>query len=118
MINYNGRRFRKAIADPGHDAPVALYRQENDLVWAEFTGGEVRRGALAGTCAPDGTIDFAYSMVLADGAVISGRSISTPELLPDGRIQLNERWERYGQHAEQGTSSIVEVVDEREGNKQ
>jgi hypothetical protein len=53
-----------------------------------------------------------------DGAVISGRSISTPELLPDGRIQLNERWERYGQHAEQGTSSIVEVVDEREGNKQ
>jgi hypothetical protein len=116
-INYDGRRFGKVTADPGHEVPVALYRQENDLVWADFTGGEVRRGALAGTCAQDGTIDFAYSMVLTDGAVISGRCVSTPEFLPDGRIQLNERWERYGKHAEQGTSSIVEVIGDRERNQ-
>jgi hypothetical protein len=111
MINYDGRKFCAVGVDPGPGAPTAIYRQENDLVWAEFTGGDVRRGSLAGTCAEDGTIDFAYSMVLASGAVVSGRSVNTPEFLPDGRIQLNEQWERYGQNADQGISSIVEVVE-------
>jgi hypothetical protein len=37
--------------------------------------------------------------------------VSIPEILPDGRIKLNERWERYGRHADQGTSTIVEVVE-------
>jgi hypothetical protein len=80
-------------------------------VWAEFQGGEVRRGSLTGLCAEDGTLDFAYTMVLGTGAVISGRNVSIPEILPDGRIKLNERWERYGRHADQGTSTIVEVVE-------
>jgi hypothetical protein len=109
VIDYDGRRFRAPHAGP--DASTALYRQRGDLVWAEFEGGDVRRGSLTGLCAPDGTLDFAYTMVLASGAVISGRNVSTPELLPDGRIKLNERWERYGRHADRGTSTIVEVFD-------
>jgi hypothetical protein len=111
MINYDGRTFRKLTTGPVADAPTTLYRQEDDLVWAELTGGGVRRGALAGTCGEDGTIEFAYTMVTASGAVISGHSTNTPEFLPDGRIRLNEVWERYGAHAEQGTSAIVEVTD-------
>lgn len=109
MINYDGRRFRKVSTDP--DAPVTLYHQQGDLVWADLYGGGVRRGALTGRCTADGTIDLAYTMVRHDGAVISGHSTNTPEFLPDGRIQLNERWERYGAHAEQGVSHIVEVTD-------
>lgn len=108
MINYDGRRFQKVTSDP--DAPVTLYRQKDDLIWAELTGGGVRLGSLTGKCAEDGTITMAYTMVLQSGAVISGHSVNTPEFLPDGRIRLNEKWERYGEHAERGTSSIVEVT--------
>lgn len=115
MINYDGRRFRAADADPDGRAPVALYRQDGDLVWGEFAGGEVRRGSLAGTCEPDGTIDFAYCMVRADGRVISGRCVSTPQLLVDGRIRLHETWERYGQHADRGTSYLEEVAQADRG---
>ena len=111
MIDYNGRRFRKMTTGPDHEAPTTLYRQEGNIIWAELTGGGVRRGALTGLCSEDGTIDMAYTMVLASGAVISGHSVNTPEILADGRIRLNEKWERYGTHAEAGTSSIVEVVD-------
>jgi len=110
MINYDGRRFGKDSAKSGRAESTALYRQDGDLVWAEFMGGEVRRGSLAGLCDEQGVIDFAYTMVLATGEVISGRSVNTPEILPDGRIQLNEVWERYGEHAERGISAIVEVV--------
>jgi hypothetical protein len=109
MINYDGRRFRP-VGDGGTTiGRVAVYRQEGDLLWGEFTGGHVRRGALAGTCSPDGVLDFAYCMVLDTGEVVSGHCTSTPRVLDDGRIELDEVWERYGEHADAGTSRLEEV---------
>lgn len=107
MIDYDGRRFR--AVGHGEDAPTATYRQSGDLLWAEFSGGHARRGSLTGLCAADGTLDFAYTMVLDGGEVISGRCTSTPEVLDDGRILLHEQWERYGAHASSGVSQIEEV---------
>ncbi|MFH0518985.1 hypothetical protein ACHBTE_17670 [Streptomyces sp. M41] len=107
MINYDGKRFRKVTAGP--DAPVAHYRQEGDLVWGSSAGADVRRGSLTGLAAPDGTLTFAYTMVLADGRTVSGRCESVPEVLPDGRIRLHETWERYGPDADRGTSAIEEL---------
>ncbi len=106
MINYDGRRFRPV--GPEGDR-VAVYRQDGDLLWGEFSGGRARRGTLAGTCEPDGRLDFAYCMVLDSGEIISGRCHSTPRLLADGRIQLDEQWERYGRHAATGTSQLEEI---------
>jgi hypothetical protein len=107
MIDYDGRRFR--AAGDGPDGATATYHQSGDLLWAEFSGGGTRRGALNGRCAPDGRLEFTYSMVLTTGEVIAGRCVSTPELLDDGRIRLYERWERYGSHAASGVSELEEI---------
>lgn len=104
MINYDGRRFRK----PGSDT-IAVYHQDSDIVWVEFAGGEVRRGSITGTCAPDGTLHLGYTMVLAGGEVVCGRTVNTPEVSENGRIRLREVWERYGPHADTGVSYIEEV---------
>ncbi|MFH8344273.1 hypothetical protein [Streptomyces sp. NPDC018045] len=109
MINYDGRRFRPVGADAGESGRVAVYHQEGDLLWGEFTGGDARRGVLTGVCAPDGALEFAYCVVLADGAVVSGRCRSRPETLADGRVRLAERWERFGAHAASGVSCIEEI---------
>jgi hypothetical protein len=111
MINYDGRRFRPAGDEPGDGGRVALYRQEGDLLWGEFAGGHARRGTLAGRCADDGTLDFAYCMVLDSGEVISGHCRSTPVVLTDGRIRLREVWQRYGTHADHGDSWLEEIAD-------
>jgi hypothetical protein len=108
MINYDGRLFRPADED-GAEAPVARYHQDGDVVWAEFGGGRVRRGSIAGTCAPDGALRFGYCMVLADGELILGSCDSVPDLLDDGRIRLTERWQRYRPHAATGVSCLEEV---------
>lgn len=108
-IRYDNRTFRVADAAPGVEVPMARYRQEGDVVWAEFAGGKVRRGSLAGTCAPDGVLRLAYCMVLAGGDVVSGSCVSTPMVLGDGRIRLAERWERYGPNAAAGLSYLEEV---------
>ncbi|MEU4832216.1 hypothetical protein [Streptosporangium sp. NPDC023615] len=109
MIDYNGRRFTTGGVPSSESHPIALYRQHGDLLWGEFSGGHARRGSLTGLCAPDGTLDFAYTMVLDTGAVVSGHCRSTPELLPDGRVLLHETWERFGAHASRGVSLLEEI---------
>ncbi|HEV2780952.1 MAG TPA: hypothetical protein VGX25_16330 [Actinophytocola sp.] len=109
MISYEGRLFRKA---GGGDGTVARYRQDGDLVWADFTGGKVRRGTVTGTCSPDGTLRLAYTMVLDTGEVISGHTVNVPQWQPDGRLVLREEWQRYGEHATSGVSYLEEVLSE------
>jgi len=109
VIDYDGRRFRPVLDEHAGDGRVAVYHQDGDLLWGEFLGGKARRGALTGTCAPDGRLDFAYCMVTDAGEVISGRCRSTPLLLADGRIRLDEQWQRYGRNAASGTSRIEEI---------
>ncbi len=106
MINYDGRRFRKA---GGGDGTVACYRQDGDLVWADIAGGQVRGGKLVGTCGPDGTLQLAYAMVHGSGEVISGHTVNTPQPDADGRLVLSEEWERYGHNAATGISYLEEV---------
>lgn len=109
MINYDGKRFHPVTGGGPEESRVAVYHQDGDLLWGEFLGGKARRGALTGTAAPDGALDFAYCMVLDDGQVISGHCRSTPKVLDDGRIRLDEVWERFGEHASSGVSTIEEI---------
>ncbi|HEX8096116.1 hypothetical protein [Jatrophihabitans sp.] len=107
-IDYDGRRFSPVPATSAH-ATIAHYHQQQDLLWAEFAGGEVRRGSIAGTSAPDGVLRFAYCMVLAGGELITGVCRSIPEVLADGRIRLTEHWERFGAGAASGISTLEEL---------
>jgi hypothetical protein len=109
MIDYDGRRFRAAGPGAPAEAPVAVYRQSGDLLWAEFSGGGVRRGSLTGIRRHDDTLEFTYTMVLQDASVLAGHCVSTPQTLPDGRLRLHERWERYGAHAATGVSELEEI---------
>jgi hypothetical protein len=108
MIDYDGRRFSPVTDVPGHQ-PVAHYHQSADLVWGEFAGGDVRRGTLVGTTAPDGVLQFAYCMVFDSGKVVTGLCRSVPKLLADGRVRLTEYWERYGPDAGSGMSTLEEL---------
>ena len=121
-IDYEGKVFRSSAAETasGGDTPIGRYHQSGDLVWAEFSGGAVRQGFLVGHRDRAGRIDFAYCQLLRDArgeraeTVISGRCVSTPEILPDGRIRLREDWERFGPAAARGVSHIEEVRDVEE----
>lgn len=107
MLDYNGKKFRKTGSET---SPVTVYRQDGDVVWSEFAGGEVLRGSTAGTRAADGTLHLGYTIVLAGGEIISGHTVNTPEVTEDGRVRLREVWERYGPHAATGVSYLEEVT--------
>jgi hypothetical protein len=99
----------RPVTDSALPTPVAHYHQAGDLLWGEFSGGDVRRGSLAGTCDVDGVLRFAYCMVQADGEYVTGYCRSVPELLADGRIRLTEYWERFGAGASTGVSALEEL---------
>lgn len=105
-IDYHGRRFR---ALGGGDGTCAEYHQHDDLVWAVFEGGRVRRGTITGTCDERGVLRLAYTMVLHTGEVIAGHSTNTPQRV-DGALVLREVWQRYGEHAATGVSYLEEIA--------
>lgn len=95
-INYNNRFFRGVTNSPGGDVnsdTVFHYRQRGDVVWATYEGGAVRFGTLTALVLSDGRLDMRYQQVGANGTFKTGRCISVPDVLPDGRVLLHESWQ-------------------------
>jgi len=113
VIDYNGRQFRSTATETavaGGGGPIGHYHQDGHIVWAEFVGGRVQRGSLAGTCDADGVLSLAYAQILDDGEVVAGICTSRPELLPDARVRLYEHWRRFD--GSTGISVIEELPRE------
>jgi hypothetical protein len=112
MIRYDGRLFRSVENSAGGDVGSATtfhYRQEDDVVWATYSGGSVRFGTLLATVDADGNLDMRYQHVSVDGQFKTGRCQSRPEKLPDGRLRLHERWQWTGGADGEGVSIIEEI---------
>ena len=111
-INYNDRTFRSISnsesGEVGTDT-VFHYHQEGAVVWAEYQGGEIARGQLIAVCAEDGVLDMRYQHINARGELMTGTCRSTPELLPDGRLRLYEKWQWTSGDGSAGESVIEEI---------
>jgi hypothetical protein len=112
MADYDGRAFwpTGSLPPPDGRPPIGRYHQDGDVVWAEFSGGQVRAGRLVGTVRADGTIDAAYCLVPTEGPPAAAMCVSTPTVLADGRIRLTEHWHRLD--GSSGVSHLEEIVEE------
>lgn len=110
-IDYDGRVFCSVSNAAGGDVGSATrfqYHQTGRFVWATYAGGAVAFGTLLATVCDDGCLDMRYQHVTTAGERKAGRCRSTPDLLPDGRVRLRERWE----WTEGGVGSGESVVEE------
>src|SRR5688572_21093126 len=94
-IDYNNRYFRSignvVVGDVDADARCHS-RREGEVVWATYRGGGVAFGTLIALVLPDGQLDMRYQQVSKDGTIKTGRCLSRPEILSDGRLRLLESW--------------------------
>jgi GNAT superfamily N-acetyltransferase len=113
-IDYDNRRFAGVENSAAGQVDAATrfhYHQTGDTLWGAYQGGAIRAGTLVGTVAADGSLQFTYQHVDTDGALRCGRCRSTPEVLPDGRLRLHERWVwTSGDQAGVTGESIVEEI--------
>lgn len=113
MINYNGRKF--FLIENTENGEVSSqtffeYKQEGHIISATYSGGEIVQGTLIGIVKYDGSLEFRYNHVNSQDEIRGGKCVSTPKILPDGRIRLYENWQWLDDEATEGSSIIEEVV--------
>ena len=110
-VNYDGRTFKplsnSETGEVGEDT-LFNYHQKDDLVWAEYSGGEIRFGTLIAKVFDD-SLDMRYQHINAKGELMTGTCLSTPEVLPDGRLRLHEKWQWTSGDLSAGESVIEEI---------
>ena len=94
---------------------VFHYHQEGSTVWADYAGGEIRRGHLIGSMLEDGRLEFLYHHVNTAGELSAGRCTSRPEALSDGRLRFLETWQWMTGDESSGTSIIEEIAPDEAG---
>ena len=119
MIDYDDRHFASMTNSETGDVGSGTtfhYRQRGDIVWATYEGGAVALGTLIARVQRDGSLEMRYQHVTPDGAIKTGKCLSRPEILVDGRIRLHEQWQWTEGGSEAGESVIEEVDQSNSGS--
>jgi hypothetical protein len=112
-ISYDNKRFASVSTTENGEVSgetIFQYHQKDDIVWAEYSGGEIVLGNLIATVSENGILDMRYQHVNTHSELMTGICTSTPELLPDGRIRLHEQWKWTSGDLSTGTSTIEEIL--------
>ena len=111
-MNYNNKTFSPlSNSENGEvDAETLFhYQQEGNILSCSYSGNSIKKGHLIGLVADDGTINMRYHQVNTKGEIMTGTCQSEPEILPDGRIRLHEKWQWTSGDMSQGESMLEEV---------
>jgi hypothetical protein len=111
-MNYDNKKFRPVTTTENGQVSgetVFHYRQSGNVVTATYSGGGVQYGHLIALVDADGCLDMRYHQVNQQGELHTGICRSVPELLPDGRIRLQETWQWTSGDGSAGTSVVEEI---------
>jgi hypothetical protein len=111
-INYNNKKFASVQnSETGEvsSETVFHYRQKDDLVWAEYSGGEIVFGTLIAKADENSNLNMRYQHINKQGELMTGKCQSLPEILEDGRIRLHEKWQWTSGDLSKGESVIEEI---------
>ena len=112
-INYDNKKFASVqnseTGEVSSDT-VFHYHQKDDLVWAEYSGGEIVFGNLIAKVLEDGSLEMRYQHINEKGELMTGKCFSKPEILRDGRIRLHEKWQWTSGDLSKGESIVEEII--------
>ncbi|WP_299458805.1 n-acetylglutamate synthase [uncultured Microscilla sp.] len=111
-MNYHNKQFRSVNnTDNGEVSSETLFRyqQSGDIITASYEGGQIKQGNLIGKVNAQGQIEMRYQHLNQQMEFMTGRCVSTPEVLPNGKIRLHEKWQWTSGDCSEGESIIEEV---------
>lgn len=112
MINYNNRIFKSVSnSETGEVSSETTfnYHQKDDLVWAEYSGGEIVFGTLIAKVVENDCLEMRYQHLNSKGELMTGKCFSRPEFLPNEKIRLHEKWQWTSGDLSSGESIIEET---------
>ncbi|MBX7174904.1 MAG: hypothetical protein K1X72_28265 [Pyrinomonadaceae bacterium] len=111
-INYHNKRFRPVYTSTNSEVSAETifhYQQEGNILKCEYSGGNIKKGLLIGLVDETGNIEMRYSQISINNEFMTGICFSTPEILPNGKIRLNESWQWTSGDCSKGNSIIEEL---------
>lgn len=112
MINYNNKTFKPISNTPNGETTNEThfhYKQEGNILTAEYSGGKIRQGHLMGLVDSLGNIEMRYHQVNDKDELMTGICNSKPELLANGKIRLHETWQWTSGDKSSGQSMLEEI---------
>ena len=112
MYNYHNKTFRSAANSSNGEVSnetIFEYAQTDRIVTAVYKGGSIIKGSLIALVNEDGKLDMRYQHVNTQQQLMTGTCISTPELLPNGKLRLYEQWQWTCGDMSKGQSVIEEI---------
>ena len=111
-INYNGKTFTSSANSANGEVSgdtIFHYYQSEQIVWAEYAGGDIKKGYLIGLSDQNGNLDFTYQHINKDLEIKIGKCRSTPVVRENSKLELREEWQWLSGDQSKGTSTIVEM---------
>jgi hypothetical protein len=111
MIDYNGKIFRPVVNSENGETSsetVFTYHQSENILTANYAGGQIKKGHLIGIVDEKGNIDMRYHQINNKGEIMTGICRSKPEILSNGKIRLHEDWQWTSGDQSKGQSIIEE----------
>jgi hypothetical protein len=112
QISYDNKKFssvENSASGEVSEATVFHYHQKDDLVWAEYSGGAIVFGQLIARADENGNLEMRYQHLNTNGELMTDVCRSTPEILPDGRLRLHEKWRWTSGDLSAGESVVEEI---------
>ncbi|MBU1014735.1 MAG: n-acetylglutamate synthase [Bacteroidetes bacterium] len=111
-IDLNNKKFKassnSSIGEVTGDT-VFHYHQEKDLIWAEYSGGNIKKGFLVGKIKNDTFMEFVYQHINNSMEMMTGICESKTNFNDSGKIVLNETWQWTCKDFSKGESKLVEI---------
>jgi hypothetical protein len=111
-MNYNDKVFRPTSNTKNGETSsetIFHYKQVDNVLTSEYSGGKIKKGHLIGLVDKDGNIEMRYHQVNDKGELMTGICKSKPEILENGKIRLHESWEWTSGDKSKGQSIIEEI---------
>lgn len=111
-MNYNNKKFGVFENSENGETTtetVFEYKQNGNILTSEYSGGQIVSGHLIGLVDENGNIEMRYHQVNTKGELMTGICFSEPEVTPNGKIKLYEKWEWTSGDKSKGTSVLLEI---------
>lgn len=111
MINYNNKIFKPITNSENGETSnktAFLYKQKENILTAEYSGGKIIKGHLIGLVDNQGNIEMRSHQVNKKGELMTGICHSKPEILENGKIRLHETWQWTSGDQSKGNSVLEE----------
>jgi hypothetical protein len=111
-MNYNNRKFRAISNSENGEVSTDMifhYFQDQNILYCEYAGAKIIRGSLLGKVDSLGNIEMVYHQINTKLQIMTGVCTSKPEILPNGKVRLHEKWQWTKGDFSSGESVLEEI---------